>query len=862
VIPVSLHLSNFLSYRVMPEPLDFTGITLACLSGSNGHGKSALLDAVTWALWGRARGATGGKEQERLIADGAVACSVELVFSLDGDRYRVRRELWRPERRSGSESTKSALSFAVQAAGGVWTDLAGEGIRDTQRRIDERLRMDYETFVASAFILQGRADTFTSLDPARRKEVLGKILGIEIYERFAESAREKRKESAGMAAGLEGELQSLERDLEETPALRDQQERATADLSRIVAERAEAEAAARAAQDAATRIRALEASAERARRHVESIAGDRDGVGEELRRLERRIADLDSRAVADEETASKAAAATDLATRADELETSRKRHDQLLAEAAALAARIAQERARLEAESAGLDQRIASIERDLASVPQARRRLEEAREALAALEEIALRREALIEEHSTARASLEAIKARAKERAARAAEVDEKLALLKRARASCPLCGEALTAEHRRRISAEFQARRRELVREADGDSAQGRAIAARMKSVEREIAATREPLETREALATRIGTLTEALDAAARAADEGDRLRSDRARLGGLLEREEFAPTERDKLAAVLSDARESAYDPSAHEALRAALEEAHQAERRLGAALQARAALEEASKARDAVAARLEALAGTLRAATEELAALERDVAGRDDAFAAAESATKRLEQIREAEQATASMKAVAEERLAALAAKAARASPVRASLAEAKRRGRLYDKLVKAFGRDGIPARIVGNAIPELAHEANRLLNLLSDGRMSLAIDPVRRTKAGTVRESLDIAVFDGGEKRFYEMYSGGERLRIDVALRVALSRLLTHRAGARLETLVVDEGFGTQDAEGRARLVQAILRIRGDFGLILVISHLDEIKEHFPTRIEVSKDPVHGSRAVVV
>jgi exonuclease SbcC len=96
----------------------------------------------------------------------------------------------------------------------------------------------------------------------------------------------------------------------------------------------------------------------------------------------------------------------------------------------------------------------------------------------------------------------------------------------------------------------------------------------------------------------------------------------------------------------------------------------------------------------------------------------------------------------------------------------------------------------------------------------------------------------------------------------MYSGGERLRIDFALRVALSRLLATRAGARLETLVVDEGFGSQDAEGRMRLLEAVMRIRSEFRTVLVITHIEELKEHFPVRIEVRKDPLAGSVVTVV
>ena len=89
------------------------------------------------------------------------------------------------------------------------------------------------------------------------------------------------------------------------------------------------------------------------------------------------------------------------------------------------------------------------------------------------------------------------------------------------------------------------------------------------------------------------------------------------------------------------------------------------------------------------------------------------------------------------------------------------------------------------------------------------------------------------------------------RPYELYSGGEAFRVNFAIRIALSKLLARRAGARLQTLVIDEGFGSQDDAGRERLVEAIKSIEDQFAMILVITHLDDMKERFPVRIDVRK-----------
>jgi exonuclease SbcC len=65
------------------------------------------------------------------------------------------------------------------------------------------------------------------------------------------------------------------------------------------------------------------------------------------------------------------------------------------------------------------------------------------------------------------------------------------------------------------------------------------------------------------------------------------------------------------------------------------------------------------------------------------------------------------------------------------------------------------------------------------------------------------------------------------------------------------MLARRAGAQLRTLFIDEGFGTQDDEGRTRLVEAINVVQDDFDLILVITHLDELRDSFPVHIVVEK-----------
>ncbi|HVO42068.1 MAG TPA: SbcC/MukB-like Walker B domain-containing protein, partial [Aggregatilineales bacterium] len=133
-------------------------------------------------------------------------------------------------------------------------------------------------------------------------------------------------------------------------------------------------------------------------------------------------------------------------------------------------------------------------------------------------------------------------------------------------------------------------------------------------------------------------------------------------------------------------------------------------------------------------------------------------------------------------------------------------------------------------------------------------------MTDGRMHVRFDTQRENKSGTVSETFDIRISDELGERDYELYSGGEGFRINFALRIALSQFLARRAGARLQTLVIDEGFGSQDGVGRERLVEAINAISGDFDLILVVTHIEELRDQFPEHIEVRKTD-HGSLVTV-
>src|SRR3990170_4849371 len=148
MIPIKLTVRNFMPYRDNVPPLDFTGIHTASICGANGSGKSALIDAITWALWGQTR--AGARNHDDLIHSRENEMQVEFDFKVGEQLYRVIRRHSRPRRRQASG--QSSLDLLTLQLKDGFKPITGDNIRQTERKISEILRMDYETFVNSAYI--------------------------------------------------------------------------------------------------------------------------------------------------------------------------------------------------------------------------------------------------------------------------------------------------------------------------------------------------------------------------------------------------------------------------------------------------------------------------------------------------------------------------------------------------------------------------------------------------------------------------------------------------------------------------------------------------------------------------------------
>ncbi|MFA5375727.1 MAG: SMC family ATPase [Dehalococcoidia bacterium] len=707
MIPIKLSLRNFMCYR--EASLSFDGIHVACLCGDNGNGKSALLDAMTWALWGKSR----AKTDDELIHLGMTDMEVEFEFAVGRERYRVIRKRSKAKSRRAGQSV---LDFQVAASDG-FRSISGNAIRETEHKIIDTLRMDYDTFINSAYLVQGRADEFSKKEPGKRKQVLADILGLSRYDELESRAREQAR--------------LKEREARDT-------EIAITQMDSEVAEKGTYEAGLRSASD-----------------YVAQMEKEWQKLQDAVRVLQERKQSLDL----------KQKQQTDIEKRIKQAQSAISSFD----------ARVQEHRKRIE-----------KYESLVAAYADVSAKVKSHIEELALQEDDLEKKRAQFQEMSNRAHSLTTENAKLKEEME---DLRKKVDMLSSGEAECPLCGTELGVGGRTKIMENYEKQgveKKELFRVNEGERNRIEAVAKSLK--------------------TEISSID-------RAVREGRELWARRA----------------ESLDRDYKEAQKSL--PDECDALKKAEGEMQQ-------------------------------WLETLDAEVKDLESQKAELVGMPEVEAKLAAAKKELNDVaRGLEQGRQQMGSVKEkiDRCANLERTRAEKSALKEAVIKELK---IYEELALAFGKKGIQAMLIENALPELEEEANSLLSRMTDNRMSVKIESQRalKSKEGEA-ETLDINIGDELGTRRYEMYSGGEAFRIDFALRIALSKLLARRAGAPLPTLIIDEGFGSQDASGRERLVEAINSIQDDFEKILVITHIDEMKEYFPMRIEVTKGS-DGSKVQVI
>jgi exonuclease SbcC len=522
-------------------------------------------------------------------------------------------------------------------------------------------------------------------------------------------------------------------------------------------------------------------------------------------------------------------------------------------------AKLEQEKETLEGQGAAVSQQL-SISAELAT------ELESAKKALAEAETKLEERARLEKQIQTGREQQAELRA---ENASLKTEMDElKLRIEKLEAAdgaSCPLCGQPLSAEHRQSTLEQLQAEGKQKGDIWRANKSATEELTARLTDYEAQFSKSARADADRLSLSNTIAQLTERLETNQKQTKEWETNGAKRlVRVKKQLDNEEFAAEARKKLAKVDKELAVLGYEAAAHDAARRTEFQARPAETTYRALESARAALKPLEDEIANLNSQITTLAAEIanqqvehQVAVEALDASEAQAPDLDGAERTLFDSQERENQLNQEVGA-------ARQKVTVLDDLRKRKKKLEVERGELGLQIGRYKALERAFGKDGVPALLIEQALPEIEMKANEILGRLSDDSMRLHFETQAKykdEKRKGLRETLEIQVSDGAGERDYEMFSGGEAFRVNFAIRLALSEVLAQRKGARLQMLVIDEGFGSQDTQGRQRLIQAINAVRADFAKILVITHLDELKDVFPTRIEVEKTET-GSTVTVI
>ncbi|MBM3123995.1 MAG: SMC family ATPase [Chloroflexi bacterium] len=843
MIPIRLEISGFLSY-CEPASLDFEAFNLACISGPNGSGKSSLLDAITWVLFGEAR----GKSSEVINLNKEVkAAEVALTFRYEENLYRIQRTLPRTK--------NTILEFQIHD-GQVWKPLTERTTRETQGRIEQILRLDHETFINASFFLQGKADLFTQKKASERKAILSNILGLDSWEVYKERSAEKRKAIEREVDEIQGRISEIHAELEEEQTRKERVTELETRLKLLTSSRASQELA-------LENIRRLSASMEEQRSLVITLESSLTRANTALLGLEGRLTTKEG----------DLASTAELIRRSDEIEARYKdwqmtqkelRNWEEIAskfrdyeqDRLPLLEKITTEKARLEEEKRLLQIQEQSVVERRAAFDNLQESLDRATLLLKQAEERVAERRELEKKWSSDRERQAEIKSENETLHAEMNQLKDRIDALESATdASCPLCGQELTEKHRRSTLRLLKGEGKEKGDRYRANQKAMNDLAGHISEYEQTIKSLL-PFEGEQLrYTTELSQLSERKQTLLDQTKEWESGGSKRlTELDKQLEGKKYAPQEYKRLAQLDKHLAKLGYDAARHDEIR----DREASLRDSGEEFMSLQSLKEANR-------QMQGEIKTLRIEIDnrrgDIAHLNSELKTAKNKLQSAEAETpnaleaeQELLRMREEENRLLGELGGARQRVEILNTQRARKEDFERTREQLERQIVRYRTLERAFGRDGVPALLIEQALPQIETKANDLLDRLSDGQMSIRFitqAEYKDKKREDLKETLDILIHDSAGTRDYEMFSGGEAFRVNFAIRLALSEILAQRKGARLQTLVIDEGFGSQDSQGRQRLIEAINLIRHDFAKILVITHLDELKDAFPNRIEVEK-----------
>src|SRR6478672_7598987 len=791
----SLRLCNFRQHSDSFISFD-TGLT--GIIGANGSGKTTILEAIAWALYGQ-DAARGKKETIRSLRAGPGAkVKVELDFELGGHRYRVERGLTHAELYLDGSDAPVANSLT--------------GVTDMLRR---RLGMSREEFFNTYFTGQKELDVMAAMAPSERAQFLSRVLGYERLRIAQRLVKDQARVLAAEAAGVRSAMPDA------------------GSIERVHAEASQRleQAAARAASAAGRRERAASVLDDVVPRWI-AAQREREQLQEAL--AERRVAESEAASYARDaerigrELADVASAETELerlgeelaplASLSDELQ----RLDQLAGEEGRRRALLETERA-LEDEVRALRERRARIETAPALEEEVTLELEQRRAMLELVEgELEAKRTEWVRDRQEAETKHVALR----QQYAEVKENRERLVALGED-GQCPICERTLEDHYRTVLD--------HLDEQLDALVADGKYYKSRLEQLEEMPVEIRELDERRRATFEDVGKLERRLAKVQLAVQEL-----------GQLTRELTAKAQRFDQVCKDREAIPGGYDAQRHAAARRELERLRPLDARatrLATQLERRPVL---IVERDRAAAGLAAAQGriaTLTARRELLSFSEQSFAelrATHDA-AAAELRSAELDAVAAAGEASAAQAAVA------------RAEQARMELAAAKgkldaldRQKRLHDELDRAY--TDLRTDLNVQLRPEMSELASAFLTELTDARYDeLELD-----------DNYNLTVMEDGVPK--PVISGGEQDVANLCLRLAISQMIAERAGQSFSLLILDEVFGSLDESRRQNVVELLRGLQDRFEQVILITHIESVREGLDRVINVRYDEETGTSVV--
>ncbi|MDE3216163.1 MAG: SMC family ATPase, partial [Gemmatimonadota bacterium] len=768
--------------------------------GPNGAGKSTLLEAISWALYGALALRTDKEGVRTIRAAGRAPVKVELDFDLGGHRYRVER---------GLTTAELYLDGAPEPVANSVT-----GVTDFLRR---RLRMTRQEFFNTYFTGQKDLSVMNAMGPTERKHFLSRVLGYDRLRAAQEMARERRRIVTAQLNGLRSAMPDPE------------------SVGRMLAQAQERLAAATArAGDAAERAGKARLVVQELEPRWTAMQQVRDAVqrvAAELRVLENETANLtrDGERLA-RETAEIADARRELEGLAEQL-----------APLAALAGRLQAMEELYRAE--GRRQTLLENDRQLAEdLARLRERLQRVETAPSLEEEVTVELEAKRRELVTVEGALEAKRTEwvrdRQEAETKIQALRQQYAELKQQRetlvnlgedGTCPTCARPL-GDHYRHVLDLLDA-------QLETVGVDGQYYRQRIGQLDEMPDDVKALDEQRRRVFEDVGKLERRLAKVQLAVQELGQLRRDIA-----AHEQRHAALQQD-LAAL-----PSGYDADAH---RAALEERARLQPLDARATKLSALVEREDPVRAAAAetlARLEAATAKLSALAAERDALQFSEESFDALRRGYEGA---LAEFRAAELAS----VAAEGEVAAAGQDDDRSRAAQRELDAQRERAdaltderRLHDELDDAF--EDLRFRLNEQLRPEISALASILVTELTDGRYTeLELD-----------DDYAICVLEDGIRK--PAISGGEEDIANLVLRLAISQMIADRAGQPFSLLVLDEVFGSLDEARRQNVVELLRRLHDRFEQVIVITHIESVREGLDRVVTVRYDEEAGESRVRV